>query len=97
MISDFGFSISNLSALNSKCKFGSTGAAIALAVSTVEDPRGYGRVLVDENGSVRAVVEESAASPSEREIKKINAGVYCFANTEAGDDEYRRTWRPSSA
>ena len=55
-----------------------SGAAIALAVSTVDDPRGYGRVLLDERGGVRSIVEEAVASSDERSVKTINAGVYCF-------------------
>jgi hypothetical protein len=38
------------------------------------------------------VIEDSTAWNSEH----TGAEVYCFANTDAEDDEYRRTWRPSS-
>jgi bifunctional UDP-N-acetylglucosamine pyrophosphorylase/glucosamine-1-phosphate N-acetyltransferase len=53
-------------------------AAIALAASRVEDPGGYGRVVVDAEGRVRFIVEEAVATADERRIKLINAGVYCF-------------------
>ena len=56
-----------------------TGSSIAMAVSTAEDPRGYGRVRRDSDGLVRSIVEEAAASPIDRKVREINAGVYCFA------------------
>jgi bifunctional UDP-N-acetylglucosamine pyrophosphorylase/glucosamine-1-phosphate N-acetyltransferase len=56
-----------------------TAAAIALAVTRAEDPRGYGRVIRDEDGLVRSVVEEAAATAADRSIREVNAGVYCFA------------------
>ena len=55
-----------------------TDATITLVVSTADDPRGYGRVRRDPAGQVEAVVEEASASPAERAIAEINAGVYCF-------------------
>lgn len=44
----------------------------------VEDPRGFGRVVRDREGGVRAIVEEAQATPEEKQIKELNAGVYCF-------------------
>jgi bifunctional UDP-N-acetylglucosamine pyrophosphorylase / glucosamine-1-phosphate N-acetyltransferase len=58
-----------------------TDATMALIVSPADDPRGYGRVLRQPNGQVRAIVEEAAASPTELAIQEVNAGIYCF---EAG-------------
>jgi bifunctional UDP-N-acetylglucosamine pyrophosphorylase / glucosamine-1-phosphate N-acetyltransferase len=55
-----------------------TGATIALVASPVDDPHGYGRVVRNPDGRVRAVVEEAAATEDERAIREINAGVYCF-------------------
>lgn len=55
-----------------------TGATVALVASAVDEPTGYGRVLREADGRVRAVVEEKAATPDERTIREINAGVYCF-------------------
>ncbi len=54
------------------------GAVIALAVASSDDPTGYGRVIVDAAGRVRAVVEEAVASDAERAVRRINAGVYCY-------------------
>lgn len=44
----------------------------------VDDPRGFGRVIRDGQGEVRAIVEEAQATPEQMKIKELNAGVYCF-------------------
>jgi len=44
----------------------------------VDDPRGFGRVVRDQDGGVRAIVEEAQATPEEMQIRELNAGVYCF-------------------
>lgn len=44
----------------------------------VDDPRGFGRVVRDQAGGVRAIVEEAQATPEELQIRELNAGVYCF-------------------
>ena len=41
------------------------------------DATGYGRILRDERGHVIGVVEQKDASPDERAINEINAGIYC--------------------
>ena len=43
-----------------------------------ENPTGYGRIVRDEGGSIKAIVEEKDATPEEKEIKEINSGIYCF-------------------
>jgi bifunctional UDP-N-acetylglucosamine pyrophosphorylase/glucosamine-1-phosphate N-acetyltransferase len=43
-----------------------------------EDPRGFGRVIRDEAGTVREVVEEATATPEQLAVRELNAGVYCF-------------------
>jgi bifunctional UDP-N-acetylglucosamine pyrophosphorylase/glucosamine-1-phosphate N-acetyltransferase len=44
-----------------------------------EDPRGFGRVLRDEDGEIKAIIEESHATPEQLEIRELNTGVYCFS------------------
>jgi bifunctional UDP-N-acetylglucosamine pyrophosphorylase/glucosamine-1-phosphate N-acetyltransferase len=53
-----------------------TGAAILTACPI--DPRGFGRILRDEEGVVQGIVEERDATPEEREIDEVNLGVYVF-------------------
>src|SRR5436190_11253427 len=50
---------------------------LALVTTTPPDPTGYGRILRDERGHVIGVVEQKDASPEERAITEINAGIYC--------------------
>ena len=53
-------------------------AAVTVMTATVEDPFGYGRILRDEQGDLCRIVEQRDASESERHVKEINSGVYCF-------------------
>ena len=43
-----------------------------------ENPRGFGRVVRDEDGAVAEIVEEAVATPEQLAIRELNAGVYCF-------------------
>lgn len=51
-----------------------------LTVMTAEfpNPTGYGRIVRSYNGDVIKIVEEKDASDSIKEIKEVNAGVYCL-------------------
>ncbi len=55
-----------------------SGAAAAMLTTDVEDPAGYGRVLRDPSGGVRAVVEDADVSADESRVREINAGTYAF-------------------
>jgi UDP-N-acetylglucosamine diphosphorylase/glucosamine-1-phosphate N-acetyltransferase len=41
------------------------------------DPTGYGRILLDENGRVQGIVEESDATSRQKRIRLINTGIFC--------------------
>ena len=43
-----------------------------------EVPRGFGRVLRDAQGGVRAIVEEADATPEQLAIREYNVSAYCF-------------------
>jgi bifunctional UDP-N-acetylglucosamine pyrophosphorylase/glucosamine-1-phosphate N-acetyltransferase len=47
----------------------------ALLTAQLDSPQGYGRILRDEQGGLRGVVEERDASDAERAIGEINTGV----------------------
>ncbi len=51
-------------------------AILSFMTAMLDDPTGYGRVLRDEDGMVQCVVEERDATPFERAVKEINAGIY---------------------
>ncbi len=56
----------------------SSTAAGTMISTRLDDPTGYGRVIRDEHGNVRAIVEQKAATPEEAAVNEINAGIYCF-------------------
>lgn len=49
-----------------------------LLTAIYENPTGYGRIIRDEGGNIRAIIEEKDASLEEKQIKEINSGIYCF-------------------
>ncbi len=49
-----------------------------LLTAIYDEPTGYGRIIRDEGGNVEAIVEEKDASDEQKNIKEINAGIYCF-------------------
>jgi bifunctional UDP-N-acetylglucosamine pyrophosphorylase/glucosamine-1-phosphate N-acetyltransferase len=52
-------------------------ASATVLTATVQRPFGYGRI-VRTGGAITRIVEERDASPAEREIREINAGIYAF-------------------
>jgi bifunctional UDP-N-acetylglucosamine pyrophosphorylase/glucosamine-1-phosphate N-acetyltransferase len=54
------------------------GAASSMLAVRLEDPTGYGRILRDAEGRFERIVEQKDATPEERAITEINAGIYCF-------------------
>lgn len=52
-------------------------AAVTLITAMVDDPFGYGRV-VRVKSNVMRVVEEKDATPAQKKIAEVNAGIYCF-------------------
>lgn len=44
----------------------------------MENPKGYGRIVRDEDSSIKNIIEEKDASIEIKKIKEINTGVFCF-------------------
>lgn len=44
----------------------------------VPNPTGYGRIIRDEVGHVKEIVEERDATEEQKKITEINSGIYCF-------------------
>ncbi len=57
---------------------GSETAAATVVTTTLPNPTGYGRVLRTQDREVIGIVEEVDASPSQKAIGEVNAGVYAF-------------------
>lgn len=53
-------------------------ALLTLLSGNLPDPTGYGRVLRNGIGRVRAIVEEADAAPEEKAITEVNSGVFLF-------------------
>ena len=54
-------------------------AAFTMTTVDSDQPRGFGRVVRDEdNGGVLAIVEEAEASEEQKRIPELNVGAYCF-------------------
>jgi len=54
-----------------------SGAALTVMTATLSEPFGYGRIIKGADGKVLGITEEKDASPGERAISEVNAGVYC--------------------
>ncbi len=57
---------------------GAESAVATVVTTTLPDPTGYGRILWTQDREVMAIVEEADATPSQKAICEINAGVYAF-------------------
>ncbi|MEW6553657.1 MAG: bifunctional UDP-N-acetylglucosamine diphosphorylase/glucosamine-1-phosphate N-acetyltransferase GlmU [Actinomycetota bacterium] len=67
------------STLRELCESHSSGGAAATVLTTVlDDPTGYGRIVRDEKGQVKGIVEEVEASPAQRETREVNTSTYVF-------------------
>jgi len=53
------------------------GTGAGVLVDRMDDPTGYGRVLVDDAGRVEAIVEHKDASEAQRAVRLVNTGVVC--------------------
>ena len=54
------------------------GAAATVVTAVLDRPYGYGRI-VRKDGKIARIVEERDASPTERQLREINSGIYAFA------------------
>jgi len=51
---------------------------LSLLTTTLAEPSGYGRIVLDAPGNPIRIVEESDASESEKKIVLVNTGTYCI-------------------
>jgi UDP-N-acetylglucosamine diphosphorylase/glucosamine-1-phosphate N-acetyltransferase len=58
----------------------SSGAAITVLTTLLENPFGYGRVVKDAGGNVLGIVEHRDATEEQKKIREINTGIYCAEN-----------------
>jgi bifunctional UDP-N-acetylglucosamine pyrophosphorylase/glucosamine-1-phosphate N-acetyltransferase/UDP-N-acetylglucosamine pyrophosphorylase len=53
-------------------------AKLSVLATDLDDPTGYGRIILDEQGKLLCIREEADADEHERKIRRVNAGIYCF-------------------
>jgi len=53
-------------------------ACCTMLTVRLENPTGYGRVVRDDTGRFSKIVEHKDATEDERQIREVNAGIYCF-------------------
>ena len=51
---------------------------VTLLSTRLLQPLAYGRIIRDPQGGLKRIVEEKDATPEERLIEEVNAGIYCF-------------------
>ncbi|MEA2111103.1 MAG: bifunctional UDP-N-acetylglucosamine diphosphorylase/glucosamine-1-phosphate N-acetyltransferase GlmU [Campylobacterota bacterium] len=52
-------------------------ADIIMSIFNLENPAGYGRVVISDRG-VERIIEDKDASDDEKKIRHVNAGIYAF-------------------
>ncbi len=65
-----------------------TGNPLTVMTTSLDDPTNYGRIVTGPAGEMLRIVEEKDATPSEKTICEINAGVYCV------EASFLREWLP---
>jgi bifunctional UDP-N-acetylglucosamine pyrophosphorylase/glucosamine-1-phosphate N-acetyltransferase len=50
-------------------------APLTLLTISMDDPTGYGRIIRDQDGAVRRIVEQKDASETERRVREVNTGI----------------------
>jgi UDP-N-acetylglucosamine diphosphorylase/glucosamine-1-phosphate N-acetyltransferase len=50
---------------------------LSLLAVSVDDPHGYGRVIMDDQRNLTRIVEEADADADEKKVRLINSGIYC--------------------
>lgn len=53
-------------------------AAVTVLSLEFANPTGYGRIIRDEAGNVREIVEEKDANDEQKRVKEVNSGVFAF-------------------
>lgn len=54
--------------------------AATLATAELEEPAGYGRIVRDEDGDIKAIVEHNDCTDEQLRIRQVNPSYYLFDN-----------------
>jgi bifunctional UDP-N-acetylglucosamine pyrophosphorylase / glucosamine-1-phosphate N-acetyltransferase len=53
------------------------GDPLTVMTTILENPTHYGRIVTDGQGKVTRIIEEKDASSEQKQIREVNAGIYC--------------------
>lgn len=51
---------------------------VTVLATDVDNPEGYGRIILDDHNNLICIREEADANENEKKINKVNTGIYCF-------------------
>lgn len=54
-------------------------AKVSVMAVEVDDPTGYGRIVIDDQQNILCIKEQADATEEEQRIKMVNSGIYCFS------------------
>lgn len=54
---------------------------LTVVTTHYDNPKGYGRIMRDENGIITSIVEQNDCSYEQKQIKEVNTGIYCVSNS----------------
>ena len=57
-----------------------SGNAASLLTAVAPDPTGYGRVVRNDSGRLKRVVEQKDTNEEEQKIQEVSTGIYCIDN-----------------
>jgi len=63
---------------NFVAKHESSHCAATVLTAEMPDPTGYGRIIREDDGTFKKIVEDKDATPDVKKIRETNAGCYCF-------------------
>lgn len=55
-------------------------ADLTVVTSVVANPKGYGRIIRDNEDTIKGIVEELSCTPEQKNIREINTGIYAVKN-----------------
>ncbi|MCP4673323.1 MAG: NTP transferase domain-containing protein [Desulfobacula sp.] len=53
-------------------------AKVSVLAVDLDDPTGYGRIILDDQNNMLCIREEADTNANEKKIETINTGIYCF-------------------
>jgi bifunctional UDP-N-acetylglucosamine pyrophosphorylase/glucosamine-1-phosphate N-acetyltransferase len=56
----------------------SSGSVLTMSSIVGDVPRGFGRIVRDTAGNIKAIIEEAVATPEQLAIREYNVSAYCF-------------------